>query len=254
MSKAPFALALLIAALACEGRELTVFDVQVAPLAGSAGVGGDSGSTSVSGGSGSSGGGSSGSPGSSGTPAGGDFGGFAGTDSSGGQVSTGGAGDVTPMPCSNRFDCGPGWVCQKPSCDATVGECVQWPSLCPSDPSPVCGCDGVTYWNDCIRLNSYAQLAGPEPCRESARTCDFGPDCNVPYASCSHLIPSGEMCGHSLGACWVLPPQCGPNADKKRWRECKPPDLGPPGPCVDTCTAIASERPHAELHRGELCN
>jgi hypothetical protein len=76
----------------------------------------------------------------------------------------------------------------------------------------------------------------------------------VPYASCSHLLPPGEMCGHGMGACWVLPPQCEPSADSKMWRECKPPEPGQIPGCLDTCQAIASEHTYAELHRDEVCN
>jgi hypothetical protein len=147
----------------------------------------------------------------------------------------------------------PGWLCEKKGCDATMGVCIPWPVFCPPYPAPVCGCDGVTYWNDCIRLQSHARLASFDQCRDTARPCEVGADCGVPYASCSHLLPLGEMCGHGEGACWLLPPKCDSNADSKMWRECRPPDGVPLG-CLSTCDAIASEHTYAELHRGESCN
>jgi hypothetical protein len=137
-------------------------------------------------------------------------------------------------------------------CDATSGFCAPWPVFCPPDPRPVCGCDGVTYWNDCIRLQSHARFAMPDQCRQTACSCEVASDCNVPYASCSHLLPPGAMCGPGMGACWVLPSDCPKDIDSKKWRECKPPD-GQPASCVDTCTAIASEKPYTELHRGDTC-
>jgi hypothetical protein len=135
-----------------------------------------------------------------------------------------------------------------------MGECQKPPSVfCPPEPDPVCGCDGVTYWNDCIRRQTGAQVEAMGEC-SVACACEVGSDCEVPFASCAHLVQGGETC-HSRGpgACWVLPPKCMPNPkDAPVWQECHPPDAPSP-PCVDTCLAIASERPHARKKPGEEC-
>jgi Kazal-type serine protease inhibitor domain len=180
-------------------------------------------------------------------------GGLAGMGNAAGIPGAGGAGPAT---CGVDTDCMPGWLCEKQGCDALTGVCVPWPLFCPPAPAPVCGCDGITYWNDCIRLQSpgHAQQQSPDQCRANACTCEVGADCMVPYASCSHLLPTGEVCGHGMGACWVLPPQCEPSADSKMWRECKPPDPGQLPGCLDTCNAIATEHTYGELHRGDTCN
>jgi hypothetical protein len=158
---------------------------------------------------------------------------------------------MMPQPCQSDDDCN-GWICDKPGCDATSGFCKPYPPFCDSAPRPVCGCDGVTYWNDCIRVQSRARLAAPDQCFDTACTCEVGSDCKVPGASCGHLLPPDAMCGHAMGACWVLPPDCDPAADPKRFRECKP-QPGEPPECVDTCTAIQQEHSFIELHRGEAC-
>jgi hypothetical protein len=247
--------------LGCEGREVSVFDVpSKLATGGSAGSSGAAG-TNVGGdaaGLNSPAGGLGGNAGTAGAAGGGGAGGSSGDtyQVSGGAAGAAGSGGAAPLPCVADTDCSPGWVCDKPGCQAPSGLCVPWPAICDPSPKPVCGCDGVTYWNDCIRLQSpsHAQLQGPDQCRATACACEVGSDCHVPYASCAHLMAPGEMCGHGMGACWVLPPTCAPSADSKMWRECKPPDAGPAGPCLDTCSAIATEHPYAELHRGDTCN
>jgi hypothetical protein len=252
--------ALLAAALgalvaACEGRELSVFDVP-AMVGGSSAQAGTAGAGEPSGGAG--GAGSSAAIDSvAGSATAGSVAIAGGAGGSGGEASQGGGGGVppsmmAPQPCQSDDDC-QGWICDKPGCDAaTPGSCVPFPTFCDPSPRPVCGCDGVTYWNDCIRLQSHARVSASEQCRDTACTCEVGSDCKVPNASCGHLLPPDAMCGHAMGACWVLPFECDAAADPKRFRECKPP-AGVPPQCVDTCTAISQEHSFAELQRGEAC-
>ena len=231
--------------MACKGQEVTVFDMPM--------PGGSSGAA----GSSSGGGGAAGSAVAlGGTSSGGDAAGQAGlaaggaTSGAAGSAGAAGVGGMPPgTPCIEHTDCPPGWLCEKPGCEAQSGVCEPRPVFLPPQPAPVCGCDGVTYWNDDIRRQFGTTLATLGECEATACSCEVGADCMVPYASCSHLISRGEECGHGMGACWVLPPKCVPTGDPMVWQECKPPDSpDPPPPCVDTCLAIASERPHAPPH------
>ncbi len=59
------------------------------------------------------------------------------------------------------FPCREGEICDLPpgQCGAAdlQGECVDRPEVCLAIFDPVCGCDGVTYSNDCVRLAAGTQ-------------------------------------------------------------------------------------------------
>jgi hypothetical protein len=66
--------------------------------------------------------------------------------------------------CMNDVDCDMESLCDN-ACDAATGHCRKKPTSCESDGGiemPQCGCDGVRYASECLRL-----LAG----------ADFNPDC-----------------------------------------------------------------------------
>ncbi len=72
-------------------------------------------------------------------------------------------GGIIGIPCDK------GLWCQMPagSCRAfdMFGTCVRVPQLCPRIFRPVCGCDGKTYSNDCIRRHAKVQLAHQGTCK-----------------------------------------------------------------------------------------
>jgi hypothetical protein len=79
-------------------------------------------------------------------------------------------------PCGEKQSCGgfAGWLCDEDEyCDMPedmcnvadmIGECVQVAEACPDIWDPVCGCDGVTYSNDCARIRSRVPRAHPGEC------------------------------------------------------------------------------------------
>jgi hypothetical protein len=158
------------------------------------------------------------------------------------DAGTSDAGTSDAGTCTNNADCQPTAYCAKDSCAAMTGSCRLRPLLCDANSSPHCGCDGVTYWNDCLRMQSGAAAATNGECAVAA-TCtnSDATDCPVEGASCARLLPGGPNCPNdTIGACWVLPPDCPTGAaPSERWHTCDAPNN-----CEDTCAAIRSGTPH----------
>lgn len=137
-----------------------------------------------------------------------------------------------PRQCSNNVDCPPDLFCEKPDCNTLLGQCHPRPAFCPNELSPVCGCNGVNYWNDCLRRDHGVAAKADGECT-SATTCAAPVDCPGPGASCALLVPASSCTATPQGACWVLPPTC-PAGLAAVWAPCAG------GACVDGCTAIRS--------------
>jgi hypothetical protein len=256
-------LALGVAALSfwflrCAPEDVVVFEVPaLQPIGGSASGGGASGGPSAGAGTanggsaGSTNGGSAGSTngGSAGIANGGSAGsangGSAGT-ANGGSAGSANGGSAGSMPCRDDADCPDSRECQKNSCADATGQCEPRPVFCELAPKPVCGCDQVTYWNECVRRQGGAVAGTPGECRANARECASAADCGVEGASCPRLYsPPEEPCTSPpearRGICWVVPLDC-ESGDPRRWSECQSgPPPGPPPLCVDTCEALRSD-------------
>ncbi len=107
--------------------------------------------------------------------------------------------DVPPDGCGggSPSTCLPGYFCEVPAgvCDPddAYGECVEIPTWgCPEYYMPECGCDGLTYGNQCERRQAGVQLM-------HAGECGTGIACAPWLAEC----PDGQMCEVPEDSCWL---------------------------------------------------
>ncbi len=133
-------------------------------------------------------------------------------------------GTIAGIPCDDGEFCnfGPG-ACLVSDMG---GHCVEIPAQCPEVFSPVCGCDGKTYPNDCMRIKTKTQLDHEGPCGQSGGACDTDEDCDLlawcrptmnGQNECAPYLPKGESCqNYALGP--AIPPvwmqdKCVPGLD-----------------------------------------
>jgi hypothetical protein len=143
--------------------------------------------------------------------------------------------------CADDGDCHGDEFCARATCEDEFGRCEHPATYCDGTHAPTCGCDGITYWNDCLRRLRRVSAAAAHECFEGELACN-GPGTCPTGASCARISPSPDTCLESPGTCWVLPPSCPAPVEGPRFSRC-----GDPGSCVDACTAIRSEQLHRPL-------
>lgn len=156
---------------------------------------------------------------------------------------------AAPQKCIDSSTCPTGYYCDLPACGALVGgTCELPPPVCDSTEDPHCGCDHVTYFNDCLRRANGVTASTPGPCQETGILCG-GPVGGCPdgalcaqlggfiHGACDHPVP---------GTCWVVPASCAPTTPFDYWDSCS----GTGGDCLSTCAAI---RAGGAYRRSQQC-
>jgi hypothetical protein len=117
-------------------------------------------------------------------------------------------------------DCGPGSYCDSPTCG--VGTCKPTPGAEVAAPSPVCGCDDVTYWNESIAhahgvsVTKNAACAPAKMCGGIANIkCPADTFCNYEGKDISTCASSDEA-----GNCWGVPSTCPAGGGTAKFRAC----------------------------------
>lgn len=113
---------------------------------------------------------------------------------------------------SNAAKCPDGQACQFPAGQCGVadlqGNCVTVPATCPEGGPKVCGCDGITYANECQLLKAGVRQAKKGDCRatEEPRACKADADCNATSVFCEFL--AGTCGTQGPGRCLAEPQVC----------------------------------------------
>ena len=155
-----------------------------------------------------------------------------------------------PQTCSTTADCETPAYCAKSKCDAREGIRTLPSQLgdCPNTEQEVCGCDGVLYWNDCLRQRDGVSFAANGECTTQYRQCGGPSDagCPVPDAVCARVDSAGGpgYCQEfGRGLCWVLPDICPVDTSGTLWASCLPSEPS----CTDLCNAARSQQPYVRL-------
>lgn len=159
--------------------------------------------------------------------------------------------------CNADSDCASNQFCEcrAGTCSKIGGTCVTKPRACPEYVKPVCGCDGTTFPNDCIREAAGACKAHDGACVtptcQTDLDCDDGNFCTVDRCvngQCEHdcicVEPaSGSTCCGPGPLCvttttTTLPPTCTRDADCDDGDPCSA-DRCVNGVCEHACVCLA---------------
>jgi len=120
----------------------------------------------------------------------------------------------TGGPCGgiDALKCPDGQACRFPAgqCNTPdlAGTCVAVPSTCPERGPQVCGCDGITYANECELLKAGVRAAKPGACgaAEQPQACKAQTDCTEKNTFCEW---KAGTCSDKLpGVCTGQPEIC----------------------------------------------
>ncbi|MCK4781398.1 hypothetical protein KAS79_00525 [Candidatus Parcubacteria bacterium] len=101
--------------------------------------------------------------------------------------------------CRLDNDCADSEFCDYFPCDLEAGTCTEIPTICSSIISPVCGCDSVTYDNDCLRKRNrvFKNYDGPcikEISNVSCDISDYGKSTCAFIGGCYEFPGIGTKC------------------------------------------------------------
>lgn len=161
--------------------------------------------------------------------------------------------------------CPSGMFCSRRSCNPNDTFCEAADASGCDTSGYECGCDGITYYNSCVRLEAHVSRAGPGQCSIGMPLIGCRPDegCTPLHQGCGYIVPfeppppdagsfnlppppdaavsalqtyCENMPPFENGICWALP-------DPERCRSSSSSHLQSLcGKCIDDCAALESGR------------
>ena len=155
-------------------------------------------------------------------------------------------GKATASACSPAIatDCAVGEYCKVSACAAAGGTCTKRPAVATAL-TPICGCDGVTYWNESVAASFGVNTKQDGACPATiAKKCnDTSLDC-PDQRFCNRQVESALACTQPSGVCWGIPQPCPTGGGRQR-------RCGAGTACATTCESIKSEK---AFYSDNLCN
>jgi Kazal-type serine protease inhibitor-like protein len=128
-----------------------------------------------------------------------------------GECGSGGGGSGVSCADPDGSDCAAGTFCSFEVADAcgaggSTGTCKPIPAACQQNLSPVCGCDGINYDNECVANAAGTSVSRPGECPGVGDPCTaVGADCG-PGQFCEFSV--ADTCGNDPGVCQLIPEAC----------------------------------------------
>lgn len=159
---------------------------------------------------------------------------------------------VVTSGCATSAECGRGQFCSATGC-GVIGTCMAMPSGCPRILDPVCGCDGVTYDNDCLANASGQNVRSRGAC-STVGACFSNLECGRGQYCAGTGCDTEGRCAAMPDACpEIYAPVCGCDGNTYG-NSCEAGSAGVRVASVGECGSGGGCRSNRDCNRDELCN
>jgi len=144
------------------------------------------------------------------------------------------------VPCTwGGPPCDPDLYCQAEGCGEGTCQPVLDPSAQTPAHAPVCGCDGISYFNPSIAASFGVAVAHGDPCEENEQVACHKDDNPCPDGRfCTRRVATVAGClltPNQGGVCWGVPINCDPGGPKA--------NACANSLCYDICSLIQGQNP-----------